>query len=158
MTPLQQAQQEWEANTTLHPKQHFYKNGKKQVGKQQFRKLNQAKTIALLNWCEYIEITKLEKLPGAGRGAAIPLVDFLQGLAKKYNIRISGHVKPYKPDPPWPDDEHIPTQEELEAWYQKHGFHLCTRGKPGAVKLWYPDVPHFDADEGADCLQPIEIK
>jgi hypothetical protein len=147
MTPLQQAQQEWEAVTTPHPKQHFYENGKKQVGKHQFRKFGQA--IALLNWCENIEMTKLEKLPSGGRGATIPIVEFLKTLADNYHIRIFGHVKPYTPDPPWSDDEYIPTQEELEAWYKKRGFHLCMRGKLGAVALWYPDVPHFETDDGA---------
>src|ERR1700733_1278742 len=157
MTSLQQAQQEWEVIATLHPKQHFYENGKKQEGEQQFRKFEQA--IVLLNWCEYIEITKLERLPDGGRGAAIPLVEFLKKLANKYHVRISGHVKPYKPDSPSLKGEHIPTQKELEVWYRKRGFYLCTRrSELGAVVLWYPDVPHFDTEDDIDCLPPLETK
>jgi hypothetical protein len=150
MTPLQRAFEEWEANTTPHPKKHPLSKFRPTFHTHEFRQYEQA--IALLNWTEdCIEIAKLEKLPGRVRGAAIPLVKFLKSLADKYHVRIFGHVKPYTPDPPWPDDEHIPTQEELEAWYKKHGFHLCKRSKLGAVALWYPDIPL------AAC-QPIETK
>ena len=151
MTPLQLAQKEWEDNTTCHPKKHQISKFRLVFHTHEFRQFEQA--IALLNWSgDCIEITKLEKLPGQRRGAAIPLVKFLKTLADKYNVRIFGHVKPYTPDPPWPDDEHVPTQEELEAWYKKHGFQLSAKGKLGAVALWYPDVPRFDTDDGADCL------
>jgi hypothetical protein len=151
MTPLQLAQKEWECKTTDHPKQHFYKNGKKREGMDEFRKYGQA--IALINWgCDFIEITKLEKLPGADRGAAIPLVTFLKALADKYHIRLNGQVQPYTPDPPWPDDERIPKQEELEAWYERRGFQLCTQGKPAPTWIWYPDVPRIYTDSGSGCL------
>ena len=149
-TPLRLAQQDWEVNTTPHPKQHFYSNGKKQEGLQEFRKYNQA--IALINWDgEYIEITKLEKLPDSDRGAAIPLVDFLKALADKYLVRISGQAKSYTPDPPWIEELPI-TQEQLEAWYKKRGFQLFTRGKPAPTWIWYPDVPLIYADDGSGCL------
>jgi len=82
MTPLIQAQQEWVVNTTPHYKDHFHKNGK-WAWTDKFRKHGQA--IALINWdCEEIQITKMEKLPDAGRGTAIPLVKFLKALADKY--------------------------------------------------------------------------
>jgi len=144
-TPLQHAQQEWEDNTTPHPKEHFYENGKKQ-GTDEFRKRGQA--IALVNWgCEDIEITKLEKLPGAGKGAANPLVNFLKELANKHHIRISCQVRPYTPDKPFPDEPIITEQEKLEAWYEKHGFQLITQGKPAPTWAWYPDVPSNYADD-----------
>jgi hypothetical protein len=151
MIPLQQAQQEWEVETTSHPKDHFYENGKKQEGTDQFRKRGQA--IALINWDgEYIEIKKLEKLPGGGRGAAIPLVNFLKALADKYHIRLSGQAKPYTPDPPLPDDPIITEQEKLEDWYKKHGFQIFTQGKPAPTWIWYPDVPRIYTDDGSGCL------
>ena len=149
-TPLQQAQQDWKAKTTEHPKQHFYKNGKKQDGLQHFRKYDQA--IALINWDgEHIEITKLEKLPGTSKGAAIPLVDFLKALAVKYGIRITGQVKPYTPDPPWTKEPPI-TQEQLEAWYKKLGFRLFSRDKHATTWIWYPDFPPNLTDDNSGCL------
>jgi hypothetical protein len=139
ITPLQKAQQEWVLNTTPHCKDHFYENGK-WAWTDQFRKRDQA--IALINWdCDDIEITKLEKLPGAGRGAANPLVNVLKELADKYHIRISCQVRPYTPDNPLPDEPLITEQEKLEAWYEKRGFQLFTRGKPASTYAWYPDIP-----------------
>lgn len=148
--PLQQAQQDWENKTIPHPKQHFNKNGKKQEGLQDFRKYEQA--IALINWeGEYIEITKMEKLPEAGRGAAIPLVNFLKTLADKYQLRIRGLVNPYIPDPPRPDEPPI-TQEQLEAWYEKCGFQLLAQGKPAPTWIWYPDIDPIYLDDSPSSL------
>jgi hypothetical protein len=133
-----------------HPKEHFYENGK-WACTDQFRKRGQA--IALINWdSEYIEITKLEKLPDGGREAAIPLVEFLKSLADKYHVQISAHVKRYTPDSPWPDDYPIPSQEKLEAWYEKRGFQLFTQGKPAPTWAWYPDVPRIYTDDSSGCL------
>lgn len=149
MTPLQRARQEWEANTTPYRKEHPISKFRPVFHTHEFRQFGQA--IALLNWPdECLEIAKLEKLPAAGRGAAIPLVNFLEVLADNHHIRLSCQVKPYKPDPPWPDNERIPSQEELEAWYKKRGFQLFTRGKPASTQAWYPDVPldYMDGDCG----------
>lgn len=152
-TPLQQAQQDWEAKTADHPKQHFYENGKKQEGLQDFRKYGQA--IALINWAgETIEIKKMEKLPGAGRGASIPLVNFLKTLADKYHLHIWGQVKPYTPDPPRPEGPPL-TQEQLEVWYKKRGFQLFRRDKDASTWMWYPDIPNILIDECLGCL-PVD--
>ena len=150
VTPLQLARKEWESETTDHPKQHFYENGKKQGGLDDFRKYRQA--IAFIKWDgEDIEITKLEKLPGAGRGAAIPLVNFLKTLSDKYHIRLWGQAKSYIPDPPRPEGPLL-TQEQLEAWYKRQGFQLCTQGKPAPTWIWYPDIPGFYMDDESGCL------
>ncbi|MDD5141319.1 MAG: hypothetical protein PHY43_13790 [Verrucomicrobiales bacterium] len=150
MTPLQQAQQEWVVNTTPHCKDHFYDNGKWQ-GTDQFRKFGQA--IALINWHgDDIEITKMEKVPGASRRAADSLVNFLKELSRKYHFRISCQVRYYTPDKPLPDGPLIMEQEKLEAWYEKHGFKLFTRGKPASTYAWYPDVPSIYTDDDSGCL------
>jgi hypothetical protein len=150
VTPLQLAQKEWECETTPHPKQHFYENGKKQKGLHEFRKCCQA--IALINWNgDEIEITKLEKLPGAGQGAAIPLVNFLKALADKHHIRLWGQAKTYTPDPPRPEGP-FPTQEQLEAWYKRLGFQLFTRGKTAPTWIWYPDIPPDYTNDDAGSL------
>jgi hypothetical protein len=139
MTPLKEAEQEWVVNTTPHCKDHFYENGK-WAWTDEFRKRDQA--IALINWeCDDIEIKKLEKLPDSNKGAADSLVKLLKELADKYKIRIFCRVKPYTPDPPWSDDERVPTLQKLKNWYQQHGFHFSfTSGNPYPM-AWYPDIP-----------------
>jgi hypothetical protein len=144
-TPLQLAQDEWEGKTQPNPKSHPVDLAGKVVHIHDFRKYGQA--IALLNFdSEYIEITKLEKIPGAGRGAAIPLVEFLKAIADKYSLRLYGHATIYIPDPPIPEGP-FPTQEELEIWYLNRGFKLRTKGKPAPVVIWYPDVPLIASDD-----------
>ncbi|MGA3283973.1 MAG: hypothetical protein ABSD57_05910 [Verrucomicrobiota bacterium] len=151
MTPIQLAEKEWEANTTPHPKMHRISEFRMEFRKHEFRQYGEA--IALLNWPQdCLEIAKLERLPGVGRGATTPLVIFLKSLADKYHIRLSCLVKPYKPDLPWPDDERIPTQEELETWYKKRGFQLLTQEKPAPTWAWYPDIPRIYTDGGSGCL------
>ena len=137
-TPLQQAQQEWEDNTTHHPKEHFYENGKKQ-GTDPFRKYGHA--IAWLEWdSKSIVIKKIEKLPCAGRGAASSLINFLKSLADKYQIRIWGNPIRYDPDPPVPCGPLL-TQDQLEAWYEKHGFQIRKIQNFGFPIMGYPDAP-----------------
>lgn len=122
MTPLQLAQKEWERKTQPHPKRHpVDKAGRVHI--HDFLKYGQA--IAFLNFdVEYIERTKLEKLPGVGRGAAIPLVEFLKSIADKYHLDLYGHAKTYTPYPPISKGP-VPSQEDLEAWYRKRdrAFH-----------------------------------
>ncbi|MEI6073991.1 MAG: hypothetical protein WCS94_00360 [Verrucomicrobiota bacterium] len=151
MTPLQQAENEWETNTVLYPKEHQISKFRREFRTHDFRRFEQA--IALISWTgEYIEIQKLEKLPEGGRGAAYPLVNFLKALADKYHVRLSGQAKPYKPDPPWPDDHPIPSKEELEAWYIRRGFHLFSQEKSAPTWIWYPDVPSIYTDDRSGCL------
>jgi hypothetical protein len=152
MTPFQRAREEWEANTTPHPKKHsLSKFRTEEFLTHEFRQFGQA--IALLDWAEdCIEINKLEKLPCGGRGAAIPIVNFLKMLADKYHVRLSGQAIPYTPDPPWCDDERIPSQEELEGWYERRGFQLDRQGKPVPTWIWYPDVPRIYTDDSSGCL------
>lgn len=151
MNPVQLVRQEWMTNTTRHPKQHRISEFRPVFHTHEFRQHGQA--IAWLNWTDdYIDIAKLEKLPGAGRGAAIPLVEFLKTLSDKYHIRLSCQVNPYTPDPPWSDDERKPSQEELEGWYRKRGFRLFTRGKPAPTWAWYPDAPCSYTDKSSSYL------
>jgi hypothetical protein len=146
MNPVQLARQEWETSTLPHPKNHRISQFRMVFHTHEFRQFGRA--IAWLDWADdSIEIKKLEKLPDAGRGAAIPLVTFLETLADKYHIHLWCQAKPYTPDPPWPEDERIPSQEELEEWYMKRGFRLLTRGKPAPTWAWYPDIPHIYMDQ-----------
>jgi len=139
MTPLKQAQQEWVVNTTPHYKDHFHKNGK-WAWTDEFRKRDRA--IALINWeCGDIEINKLEKLPGADKGAADSIVKLLKELADKYHIRISCRVKPYPPDPPWSDSERVPSLQKLKTWYENRGFRLDFTPENPYPMAWYPDIP-----------------
>lgn len=73
-------------------------------------------------------------------------------LADKYHVRLWGQVKSYTPDPPWCDDERILLQEELEAWYERRGFHLVRQRKPAPTWIWYPDIPRNYVDDGSGCL------
>jgi len=142
MTPLQRAREEWEANTTPHPKKHPLSEFRPVFHTQEFRQFGQA--IAWLEWDgKYIEIKKIEKLPCAGKGAGTPLVEFLKLLAEKYQVRIFGKPIRYDPDPPVPCGPLL-TQNQLGNWYEKHGFHLCKileSGIPISVEMWYPDTP-----------------
>ena len=129
----------------LHRKKHQISKFREEFRTHDFRRFEKA--IALINWKgEYIEIAKLEKLPDGGKGAANPLVNFLKALADKYHVRLSAQAKPYTPDPPWPEDYSIPSQEELESWYERRGFHLHTQRKPAPTWIWYPNAPDTDQD------------
>jgi hypothetical protein len=117
-TQLQQAQQEWETNTTPCPKNH-------PVGKKnhihEFRQFDKA--IAWLNWTgDCIEIVKFETLQ-PGQGGPTHLINFLKSLADKYQVRLWGHARIYKPDEPVPMG-HLLTKEQLEEFYKKRGFLL----------------------------------
>jgi hypothetical protein len=144
MTPLQCAREEWEANTTPCPKKHSLSKFRTTFHIHEFRKFGQA--IAWLKWNDdYIEITKLEKLPGAGRRAGTPLIEFLKSIADKHHIRLFGNATIYQPDPPRPEAPLLP-QEQLEAWYKKHGFQLYKNIETGIVELWYPNAPQASSD------------
>jgi hypothetical protein len=144
MTPLQRAREEWEANTTSHPKKHSISKFRPAFHIHEFRKFGQA--IAWLKWDgDYIEITKFEKLPGAGRQAGTPLVEFLKSVADKYQIRLFGNATIYQPDPPIPEGPLL-SQDQLEIWYKKHGFQLYKSIKSGIVELWYPNAPQVSSD------------
>lgn len=138
MTQVQQAKRDWEEKTSPHAKRHCVSKIRGTYRTEEFQKFGQA--IALINWPEgSIDLVKLEKLPDAGRGAAVPLIDFLKSLADKYRLCIQAHVRPYTPDPPW--SERKPSLEELKAWYQKRGFKLFPGGDPEFPWAWYPDAP-----------------
>ncbi len=150
MTPLQRARDEWEVNTTPHPKMHRMSEYREVFDKQEFRQFGLA--IALLRWTEdCIQIEKLEKLPRGGRKAAIPIVNYLKTLADKYHVHLSGKAIPYTPDPPWPDDERILSQKELVAWYERRGFQLYRQGQSTPPWIWYPDIPPIYTDGDSSC-------
>ncbi|HEX3625232.1 MAG TPA: hypothetical protein VH280_07395 [Verrucomicrobiae bacterium] len=138
MTRTQQAKKDWDQNTSVHrigPRVSNSQGTHQNLDYQQF-----GQAIALVYWPEdYINLAKLEKLPGAGRGAAVPLIDFLKSLADKYRLCIQAHVRPYTPAPPW--SERKPTLEELKGWYQRRGFRLFPGGDPEFPWAWYPDAP-----------------
>jgi len=119
MTPLQLAKEEWERNTSPHTKLHPV--GRGVIHEHEFRQYGQA--IAWLKWDgDCIEIAKFETLQH-GQGAATKLIEFLKCLADKYKVGIFGHATAYPPDPPIPEGE-LFSQEQLEAFYRKHGFKL----------------------------------
>ena len=124
MTPLKQAQQEWEANTTPHPKTHHVRpvvRNNPIPFSEDFRQFDKA--IALLNWnSDCIEIAKLETLQPR-QGGSSRLIVFLKKLADKYQVIIWGHARPYEPDPPCPADGLL-TKDQLDNFYRKHGFVL----------------------------------
>lgn len=124
MTPLKQAQQEWEANTTPYPKIHHVRpivRNNPITFPESFQQFDKA--IALLNWdSDCIELVKLETLQPR-QGGSSRLVCFLKRLADKYQLTIWGHARPYKPDPPFPAGGII-TKDQLDNFYRKHGFVL----------------------------------
>lgn len=108
------------------------------------KKLGEA--IAWLEWDgKYIVIKKFEKLPCAGKGAGTPLIEFLKSLADKYQVRISGNPMCYDPDPPIPCGPLL-TQDQLEAWYEKHGFQIRKILNSDIPIMWYPDAPQMTSD------------
>lgn len=123
MTPLQRAREEWEANTTPHPKKHpLSKFRMEEFLTHEFRQFGQA--IALLDWAEdRIVITKFETLQPGG-GGPTRLIEFLKILADKHQIPLWGHARKYDPDLPIPKG-HLLTKDELEIFYKKRGFELC---------------------------------
>ena len=121
ITPLQRAREEWEVNTTPHPKKHPLSEFRPAFHTHEFRQFGQA--IAWLDWSEAcIEIKKLETLQPGG-GGPTRLIKFLKALADKCQAPLWGHARAYDPDPPLPKG-HLLTKEELEAFYRKHGFQL----------------------------------
>jgi len=142
MTPIQQAQHEWEANTTPYPKNHLVLpvvRNNPIVHKDNFRKYGQA--IAWLEWDgKYIEMKKFEKLPCAAKGAGTPLIEFLKSLADKYHVRILGNPLRYDPDPPVPCGPLL-SQAQLEGWYEKQGFRIHKIPNSDIPIMWYPDAP-----------------
>jgi hypothetical protein len=121
MTPIQYARQEWEANTTPHPKQHRVSKMRMAFHTHEFRQFGQA--IALLNWAgDRIEITKVETLQPGG-GSPSRLIEFLKTLADKYQVTLWGHARIYEPDAPIPRG-HLLKKDELENFYKKRGFQL----------------------------------
>ncbi|HZF02558.1 MAG TPA: hypothetical protein VE344_11785 [Methylomirabilota bacterium] len=135
MTPLQKAQQEWEANTTPHCKKHSLSKFRPASHIHEFRRFEKA--IALLNWTENcIEITKFETLQPGG-GGATHLIKFLKTIADKYQIPLCGHAIKYDPDPPIPEG-HLLTKEQLEGFYKKHGFQLRKINDETSDMLYVP--------------------
>lgn len=124
MTPLKQAQQEWETKTTPHPKIHHVRpvvRNSPITRIEEFRQFDKA--IALLNWdSDCIEILKLETLQPR-QGGPSRLICFLKHLADKYQVTIWGHARPYEPDPPFPAGGII-TKDQLDNFYRNHGFEL----------------------------------
>src|ERR1017187_8042906 len=122
MTSLRRAREEWEANTAPHPKWHQVSTFRPVFHTHEFRQFGQA--IAWLEWdASYAELKKLEKLPGANRGAGTLLLQFLKSLADRHQIRLSGNAIVYEPDPPIPDGPLL-RQEQLESWYKNPGFQV----------------------------------
>jgi hypothetical protein len=119
MTPLQRARDEWEANTTPHPKIH--------------------RIISEYRAEDRIVITKFETLQPGGSGAT-RLIEFLKTLADKYQIPLWGHARKYDPDPPTPKG-HLLTKDELDIFYKKRGFELCPIDA-NTSDMWYiPKIP-----------------
>ena len=117
-SPVHRALQEWESNTTPHPKTHPIGN---EIHMHSFRRFGEA--IAWLEQCgDCIVITKVETLQPRGGGPS-RLIEFLITLADKYQIELCGHARKYVPDLPVPEG-HLLTKEELEIFYKKRGFHL----------------------------------
>lgn len=144
MASLQRAREEWEANTTPLPKQHRVSGFRMAFRTHEFRQFGQA--IAWLEWDgKYGDLKKLEKLPGAKRGAGTLLLQFLKSLADKHQIRLFGNATVHEPDPPIPDGPLL-SQEQLESWYKKHGFQLCRTVRSDIVEIWYPGVPPRSSD------------
>jgi hypothetical protein len=138
MTAIEQAQQEWEANTTPHFKKHSISQFRPAFHIHEFRKYGKA--IAWLQWDEgRMEIKKIETL-GECKGAATKLIEFLKTLADKYNICIFGNAVVYTPDPPIPKVI-LFSQQQLEDWYKHLGFKLVKIGETGLTAIWYPDAP-----------------
>jgi len=121
MTPLQRAQEEWEANTTPHPKKHLLSKFRTAFHIHEFRQFGEA--IALLDWAkDCIVITKLETLQPGGCGPS-RLIEFLKALADKYQVSLWGNARIYEPDPLVPEG-HLLTKDQLENFYKKRGFQL----------------------------------
>jgi hypothetical protein len=124
MTPVEQAQRKWEANTKPHPKNHIVRpvvRNNPIILKEEFRQFDKA--IALLNWnADCIELLKLETLQPR-QGGSTRLIRFLKCIADEFQIPLWGHARPYEPDPPCLAGRLL-TKEELDDFYRKHGFEL----------------------------------
>jgi hypothetical protein len=124
MTPVEQAQRKWEANTKPHPKNHIVRpvvRNNPIIFKEEFRQFDKA--IALLNWnVDCIEILKLETLQPR-HGGPTRLISFLKCIADEFQIPLWGHARLYELDPPFPEGDLL-TKEKLYQFYEKHGFQL----------------------------------
>ena len=128
-----QAREVWELNTEPAPRER--RQGKRDLI-DEFRQFGNA--IAILKWIDVCEISKIETLR-PHEGAATALLEFLILLADQNQITLFGNATAYHPDDQIPGLA-VLTQEQLEKWYEKHGFHLYT-GKNGVVEIWYPKRP-----------------
>jgi hypothetical protein len=134
MGSLSAARAEWEAATVPYPLPHKLSYGP--VVEESFRKYGDA--IALLEWTDDCTITKIETLKPRC-GAAGQLLEFLKRLAVKHYIRITGNPITYPPTCPLAAQSPL-SQEKLESWYRKHGFHVGWTTE-GVLGLWYPEPP-----------------
>lgn len=134
MSSLSAAQAEWEAATIPYPLPHKQSYG--EIVEEPFRRYGGA--IAWLDWDEYCIIKKIETLRPR-TGATTSLLSFLKTLAAKHRVRIYGNPVVYEPTCPQAAASPL-SQEELNAWYSKHGF-LVGRSSEGVPYLWYPDAP-----------------
>jgi hypothetical protein len=134
MSSLLAARAEWEAATIPHPLPHKQSCG--EIVEEPFRRYRDA--IAWLDWDDYCIVTKIETLRPRS-GATGSLLSFLKTLAIKHGIRIYGNPVVYPPT--CSQAAALPlSQEELNAWYSKHGF-IVGMSSQGVPYLWYPDAP-----------------
>jgi len=141
MNFIQQAKQEWEANTTPYPKKHIVRPVVKNIPliiPELFGQFDKA--IALLNWNEdCIEIRKLETLQPR-QGGASRLIRYLKCLSDKYQIPLWGHARLYEPDEPFPNGPLL-TKTELCIFYIKHGFQLREIDDDASEIKYIPNLP-----------------
>ena len=133
MSSLSAAQAEWEEATICYPLPH--KQIYDEIVEEPFRRYGDA--IAWLDWGNYCIISKIETLRPRS-GATTSLLVFLKALATKHGIRIYGNPVVCPPTCLQAAESPL-SQEELNAWYSKHGFLVGRNG--GVPYLWYPDRP-----------------
>jgi hypothetical protein len=133
MSSLSSARAEWEAVTSPYPLLHKQSYG--QIVEEPFRRYGDA--IAWLNWQDDCIITKIESLKPRS-GAAGSLLSFLKTLTVKHGIRVYGNPVVYEPTCQLAAASPL-LQEELEAWYAKHGF-LVGRSVNGVPYIRYPSA------------------
>jgi hypothetical protein len=141
------ARAEWEANSKPAPR--MRQQGRREV-KDQFRQ--RGNVIAILEWTDVCIISKIETLhPYVG--AATDFLQFLKRLATQHKITLFGNATAYRPDEQMSEVELV-SQEQLEKWYEKHGFQLHN-GSLGVVEIWYPRTPYAAQPSGAaNAAQP----
>lgn len=122
---------EWEADSLASPREVTRRN---RTMVQHFRRRKHV--LAWLDWtASGCTLLKLESA-AHGQGAGSDFLEYVKRLADKHELSLHGNPVAYSP----PSSLKALSQQQLEAWYQRHGFSVTSNGR-GLVELRYPSSP-----------------